>query len=169
MFSRASYFMFLPLITRKINSFSRLRPFEKAWLLPAWFLLGLCRLLVLLIPFRLISAHLGAPYGTVAWVPVLDAREEVMAHAISRIIQSAARNTPWKSNCFPQAIAARVLLGLYGVPYTLFFGVSHDASGAELNAHAWVTAGRVRVSGGGSFGQFTVLACFASHRIDFFG
>ncbi|MBD9362431.1 lasso peptide biosynthesis B2 protein [Methylomonas fluvii] len=156
--------MLLLIITRKIRSFARLSRFEKAWLLPAWFLLGLSRLLILLVPFRLLVLGFGTPYGSNAWVPLLGAREEAMALAISRIVLSAARNTPWKSNCFPQALAARMLLGFYGVPYVLFFGVTRDIAETKMKAHAWVAAGRIRVTGGESFSRFAVVGCFVSSR-----
>lgn len=167
--STSFFIMLLPLIIRKLRSFGRLSRFEKVWLLPAWLLLGIARLLILLVPFRLLAARLGEPGGAVAWVPVLGAREELMAVAIARIVQSAARNTPWKSNCLPQALVARTLLAYYDVPYALFFGVTHNAPGTMLNAHAWVTAGRVRVTGGSGFGRFTVIGCFVSERVDFIG
>lgn len=121
--------------------------------------------MILLVPFRRLALGLGESSGSTAWVPLLDAREEAMAVAISRIMQSAARNTPWNSNCFPQAVVARMLLGFYGVPYVLFFGVTRDAAGAKIMAHAWVAAGRIRVTGGEGFSRFTVVGCFVSSRL----
>ncbi len=79
---------------------------------------------------------------------------------IGRAVRLAARYTPWDSNCFAQAVAARALLGLYGVPYALFFGVKRAPQAAALDAHAWVAAGRVPVTGGAGFGEFTVVGCF---------
>ncbi|CAD6875583.1 hypothetical protein [Methylomonas fluvii] len=62
-----------------------------------------------------------------------------------------------------------MLLGFYGVPYAVFFGVSRDTVGAKITAHAWVAAGRGRVTGGGSFGRFTVVGCFVSKRLSHSG
>lgn len=79
---------------------------------------------------------------------------------IGRLIAMTSRYTPWDSNCFPQAVVARLLLGLYGIPYALYFGLRRDAESGELKAHAWVIAGKVAVTGGHSFNGFTVVGCY---------
>lgn len=145
-------------VFRKFAAFWHLPRFEKCWFIPVLALLGLGRLMVLCVAFRQIAPRLGAHAGLTPWTPLLNAKNEQRARHIRRIIEIAARYTPWTSNCFPQAIAARILLGLYGIPYVLFFGLHQDQG--ELKAHAWVVAGKVRVSGGNSFGTFTVVGCF---------
>jgi hypothetical protein len=149
-------------LIRKARSFAHRPWFEKAWFLPVWLLLGASRFIILAVPFRRLAFWLGEHEGIAPWVPLVNARAEARALSISRVVQMTARHTPWKSNCFPQAITARVLLGLYGVPYSLFFGVNRNAEDVTLAAHAWVAAGRVRVTGGMSFNQFTVVSCFVS-------
>lgn len=91
---------------------------------------------------------------------MVGSAQEVRARQIGQTVRLAARYTPWDSNCFPQAVAARLLLGLYGVPYAIYFGLMRDPDSPDMKAHAWVAAGRVRVTGGRSFGQFTVVGIF---------
>lgn len=86
---------------------------------------------------------------------LLDPAQEARALQIGRLVRMTAVYTPWDSNCFPQAVVARLLLGLYGIPYVLNFGLMRDPAGGEMKAHAWVTAGA-------SFGQFTTVGCFVS-------
>lgn len=152
----------LALILRKLRSLLRLAPFELAWLFPVWVVLGLSRLVILLFSFKRMAPWLGVPNGATPWVPLLDDLAQSRANHIRRVVQLVARYTPWESNCFPQAVTARVLLGIYGIPYVLFFGLARDTAGKEqaMKAHAWVAAGKVRVTGGASFGQFAVVACF---------
>lgn len=149
-------------LVRKARSFVRRSWFEKIWLLPAWILLGISRFLILTIHFRRMVPWLGIQASICPWVPLIDPVAEARALSIARVVQMASAYTPWVSNCFPQAVTARILLGLYGVPYCLFFGVSRDPADSGMKAHAWVAAGRVRVTGGASFTQFTVVGCFAS-------
>ncbi|AEG01981.1 hypothetical protein Metme_3620 [Methylomonas methanica MC09] len=52
--------MLLLLIIRRLQSFGRLGRFEKAWLLPAWLLPRMARLLILFVPFRITG---GAGFG----------------------------------------------------------------------------------------------------------
>jgi hypothetical protein len=103
--------------------------------------------------------------GAAAWVPITGSCDEIRALSIARTVQMAARHTPWTSNCFSQAVTARVLLGLYGVSYSFFFGIDNDTESASFKAHAWVYSGRVQVTGGESFGLFTVVGCFVTPHL----
>lgn len=148
----------------KVRAFQRLSRFEQAWLAPVFILLGLSRALILCLSFRRLAPRLGVHAGTNAWTPLLDGRQEQRARQIGRVVRLAARHTPWRSNCFPQAVAARIVLGAHRIPYVLFLGVAREGGG--LQAHAWVAAGRVRVSGGFGFDRFTVVACFVAPGLE---
>ena len=156
----------LSILIRKAQNFARRPWFEKAWFFPVWILLGASRLLILLIPFRRLAPRLGVHTGVAPWVPLVAPHCEARAMSIARVVQMAASHTPWNSNCFPQAVTARVLLGIYDVPYSLFFGINRDTADAMLSAHAWVAAGRVRVTGGASFDHFTVVGCFVAPGLE---
>ncbi len=151
----------MPGIFRKFRNFFGRPSFEKLWLFPVWLLLGLSRLLILSLPFRMLAPLLGIRAGIAPFVPLVDPEAEARALSIGRVVQLAARFTPWVSNCFPQAFTARILLGLYGIPYALFFGLE-SGSASGLSAHAWVACGKIRVTGGQSFGRFAVVGCFSS-------
>lgn len=142
----------------RARNFLRRSAFEKIWFLPTWLLLGISRFAIKIIPFRHLAPGFGRHSGITVWMPILSPLDEARALCIARVVQMAARYTPWESNCFPQAITARILLGLYGIPYGFFFGFT---AGTPM-AHAWVAAGRIRVTGGESFSQFTVVSCFIS-------
>jgi len=66
--------------------------------------------------------------------------------------------------CLAQAIAARVLLGLNGLPYALYLGVDKRGH-SGMAAHAWVCTGPVAVTGGHGFGEFTVVGTFVSPKV----
>lgn len=151
-------------LMRRVRGFARLARFEQLHFVAAWVLLGLARLAIVAVSFRRLAPCLGASCGTGAWIPVLDTAAERRAGRIGRAVRLAARHTPWESNCFPQAVTARLLLGMHGIPYALYFGLARDAArpGTQLKAHAWVAAGRVCVTGGRSFGEYAVVGCFAA-------
>lgn len=141
--------------------------FVRGWLFPSWGLLGIARLLIKTIPFRRLAPCMGHACGTGVWIPLISIQQERRARLIGRTIRLAARHTPWKSNCFPQALAAHALLGLYRIPHTLCLGLKHDQSRTGMEAHAWVAAGRVHVTGGRGFGVFTLVGAFSSLSPDF--
>ena len=150
----------LQTLKRKWLSFWNLPLFIKAWFLPVWLLLGMSKVLILTFEFRRIAPFFGRSAGVTSWLPLITNNQASRALSIGRLIKLSARYTPWDSNCFPQAIAARLLLGLYRIPYALYFGLMRETSTQKIKAHAWVSAGKVNVTGGNSFRQFTVVHCF---------
>lgn len=147
-------------VARKAMAFAQRPGFEQAWFVPVWLLLGTSRLLILFVPFRRLAPRLGQQAGIAPWVPLVGERREARAISIARVVALAARHTPWEANCFSQALAARILLGIYGVRYCLFFGIERGSAGTTMTAHAWIASGRVAVTGGASFDRFAVVACF---------
>lgn len=152
----------LQAISRKFRTLLALPGFCLVWLVPVWLLLGVSRLLIKIVSFRRLAPYLGVLSGAAPWVPLLQTHQQSRARDIGRVVRLAARYTPWESNCFPQAVVARLLLGWYGIPYALYFGLLNDRGAAPLSAHAWVAAGPVQVTGGSAFHQFTVVGVFAS-------
>lgn len=153
-------------LKRKLVTASRLPALFYLWLIPAWFLLGFSRLVIVTVTFRRFAHWLGMHDGLAPRTPLATTRQEEQARAIGRAIKMASKVTPWTSNCFPQAITARLILGLYDIPYALYFGLQRSAQDHEagaLKAHAWVVSGRVNVTGGRSFERYTSVGCFVSH------
>ncbi len=124
-------------------------------------MLGLARMTVLLIPFRDIASRLGRSEGTAVVIPLVTPEQRRRALLIGRTIRLGAKYAPWNANCFAQAIVARIMLGIYALPYTIFFGLSRETGkGGNLNAHAWTASGPVAVTGGYGFDRFTVVGAF---------
>jgi hypothetical protein len=161
----------------RLRSFHTWTAREKAGFPLVWLLLGFVRLIILLVPFRHWVRCLGNQFGTVPVVPLLTSRGEAIAISIGKVVRAAAAVTPWNSDCLPQAVTARILLGFASIPCSLFFGVARDeAARGPLTgtsgdterasfAHAWVSAGRIHVTGGESFSRFAVLSCFGPKKL----
>lgn len=149
----------MPARLQKLRHFMARPRFQRLWFLPTWLLLGGARLLIQMLPMRYLVSSLGYSSGTAAVLPLIDSAQTQRAIAIGHTVQVAARYTPWESNCFPQALTARFLLGLYRIPTSVFFGVRRSP---DFAAHAWVAAGRVCVVGGYSFNEFNVVNCLVS-------
>lgn len=150
-------------LMRRVAGFVRLGAAERIWFVLSWLLLGLARAAVLAVAFKRLAPWLGEaapPQRPPALAPDVEGR----AIRIGRMLRLAARHTPWASNCFAQALAARWLLGLARIPRSVCFGVRRDGAGAPLQAHAWVAAGSVAVCGGDGFAHFTTVGCFVSPR-----
>jgi len=136
------------------------------------FLVALALMLAAAIRLRLaptgsLLRAMGQSVGAVACAPLVDARGEARARLVRRSIRRAARVSPLRSDCLPQALAAATLCRWLMVPVALHLGVRRETKGQALRpleAHAWVTAGPVAVTGGDGFESFVAVACFLSHR-----
>ncbi len=122
------------------------------------------RLALIFIPFPRLARHIGT------FVPPSDPRAAQAAAAVAQdqarlaedigwAVTRAARYVPFKAVCLPQAMAARVMLKRRGVKSVMHFGA---AKGTEkpLDAHAWLDAAGVEVTGYPVAKNFAEIACF---------
>ena len=154
----------LDMLWQKISTIRRLGPGFCLVLFSAWVCLAFCSLIIFVAPFRYVSKLLGIHDGLAPRVPVCSLQQESRARTIGSAIRLAARYSLWRSDCFPQALAARFFLGWNRVPYAIFMGVRRCSQQDELQAHAWVVSGRVRVTGGAGFSTYTSVGCFVSRN-----
>lgn len=114
--------------------------------------LALARVWLLVLPFRKLAARLGTGQGSIEADPELLRR-------VGRAVSAAAAHVPWRSDCFPQSIAANRLLKGLGYGSTIHLGVSR-AGGDGLEGHAWVTCGPVVVTGGADLARYAEIHRF---------
>ena len=77
----------------------------------------------------------------------LDREQTAVVDRVAFVIPRVAVRLPWRADCLVQAIAARSWLSRQGIATTLTLGVPRDKP-ANFEAHAWLTAGDVVVTGG---------------------
>ena len=137
--------------TNKWRRFLQLDGADKWLLLRATAWLAIARVMLVVMPFRHLSARLSAETNSTQTEP-----DQELLQRIAFAISSAANNVPWRSDCFPQTIAARMLLKCFGYASTIHFGV--DRVGEDgLEAHAWLTCGGTVVVGGEDLNRYTEM------------
>jgi hypothetical protein len=151
-------------IRRRLRRFGQIDNRRRALLAEAVACLLAARLALIFIPFPRLARRLGAfvspaeartcQAGT-ATAPV----QTQLARDIGWAVTRAARYVPFKAVCLPQAMAARVMLERRGVKSVMHFGA---AKGTEkpFDAHAWLDAVGVEVTGYPVAHGFTEIACF---------
>lgn len=133
----------------KLIRFGRLSP-EDRWLyLRAAFWIGMARIWLAALPFQRLASRLNRETGSTRADPELLRR-------IGSAVSAAGANVPWRSDCFPQAIAAHQLLKGHGYASTIHLGVDRGSED-ELLGHAWVTCGEVCVTGGETRDRFVEI------------
>lgn len=125
----------------------------------ALLLIGIGTATVTLLPMGLWRRVLGRPVGAVACTPVLSAPQIDKARVLRDAIARAASIAPYRSDCLPQAFAGAVLCKLYRIPSAVHFGTKPGET-SGLVAHAWLAAGPLAVTGGHSWDEYAVVACF---------
>jgi hypothetical protein len=154
----------LRLIRCLLRRFGQVDHRQRALLAEAVLCLLTARLALILIPFPRLARGLGAfvppsdPRVAQARARTAPARAR-LAEDIGWAVTRAARYVPFKAVCLPQAMAARVMLERRGVRSVMHFGA---AKGTEkpLDAHAWLDAAGVEVTGYPVAQNFAEIACF---------
>ena len=149
----------------KSSRFFSLRWKSQLLAIAVFFILGFNRLCVLIIPFRYLSKSYGQPCANHCFSLLISPQKTAKARQIGKIVRMMANNTPWQSQCLVQAMTAKTVLQAFDIPYVLFFGLANNndnEKGNTLQAHAWLTARQVPVTGGYSWNSFSVIATFSS-------
>jgi hypothetical protein len=135
---------------RKIDRFFRLQRAEKELLLWAYLLLWFLRIVLWLLPFKVIRAQIER--GLIDRKISADKRHTVATIIWS--IRAMSRYVP-QATCLTQALAGKVLLAAFGYEACVRIGVGKDHDG-KFQAHAWLEECD-RIILGGSEEEYTPL------------
>ena len=97
--------------------------YEYLFFAEAWLLLALARLILLLIPFKKILPLLGKQISNNE-VGIIE-NTNSLQH-ISIAIARASRYSFWRTKCFEQALAAKLMLRIRKRISTIYFGVKKN-------------------------------------------
>ena len=137
--------------TNKWRRFMQLDGADKWLLLRATGWLAIARIMLVAMSFERLSARLSATSNSTQIVP-----EQELLERIGFAVSAAANNVPWRSDCFPQTIAAHMLLKRFGYASTIHIGVER-AGEDVLNGHAWLTCGETVVTGSAELDRYAEM------------
>jgi hypothetical protein len=137
--------------TGKWRRFMQLDGADRWLLLRAIGWLATARIMLVAMSFERLSARLSVTSDSSLTEPDPD-----LLQRIGFAVAAAANNVPWRSDCFPQTIAARMLLKRFGYASTIHFGVER-AGEDVLNGHAWLTCGETVVTGGTDLDRYVEI------------
>jgi Transglutaminase-like superfamily len=150
-------------LIRRLRRFAQVDNHHRALLIEASGWLLLVRLALIFIPFPRLARYLGT------FVPPTDARTSQsatgshndirVAEEVGWAVTRAARHLPLEAVCLPQAMAARIMLKRRGVNSVLHFG-ARMGQDRPIDAHAWLDAAGVQVTGYPVEKTLAEIACF---------
>ncbi|HEY6138361.1 MAG TPA: lasso peptide biosynthesis B2 protein [Thermoanaerobaculia bacterium] len=117
--------------------------------LEAFVHLAIARLMVLLLPFRVLPRLLGSS-------PHSHPPDPNPLIPIKRALLAAARRAPWRCQCLEQSIAGKMMLRLRGIPATLYLGV--EKRDDTIHAHAWLRCGDTFIAGGDGSTRYSIVS-----------
>ena len=152
------------LIPRPLRRFSQVDGFRRLLVMEAVLCLLAARLALLFIPFPRLARSLGT------FVPPSDPRavraeadaatpEAWLAREVSWAVTRSARWVPFRAVCLPQAMVAQLMLRRRGVASIMRFGAGRGIE-KPLEAHAWLDAAGVEVTGYPVPPAFAEIGCF---------
>ena len=152
----------LRLIRRLLTRFRQIGPRRRVLIAEAVVCLLVARLAVVMLPFPKLARRLGRfvpPDEARRLGAGATAREAQAAAEVGWAVTRAARYVPFKAVCLPQAMAAQGMLRRRGIASVMHFGAS-KGDVKPLDAHAWLDAAGVEVTGYPIAKGFAEIACF---------
>ena len=151
-------------IRRPLGRFVQIDGRRRALVVEAVLWLTLARLALIFIPFPRLAKHLGAFVSPADARALHDAvstgpRCAAVATEVGWAVTRAARYVPLKAVCLPQAMAARIMLNRRGIASVMHFGAAKGDEKA-FDAHAWLDAAGIEVTGYPVAKGFAEIGCF---------
>lgn len=147
----------------KLRAFWQLTSQQKKLFCASFLLCGLARAAICLFKYRRLAPYYGHFYRMTTASTLISLEQRQLAWKIRRAIELAAKYTPWKSSCLTQAMVAKFWCQYYGIPYMLFIGFAkHSDKPLGEEAHAWLTAGPIAVTGGHSLNSHQVIYSYSN-------
>jgi len=123
------------------NRFFSLLEFAEALLISA-----VVRLVVRFFSPSIRLYWMGKPVDLQTTLPEPNAAQELILRSVKIAIIRCTRYAPWNTECYTQALTARIMLRRRQVPLLLFIGFKKE-EGQLLQGHAWTTCGTYILTG----------------------
>jgi len=152
----------LRLIRRLLRRFGEVGQRRRALVAEAVLCLLAARVALVFVPFPKLARRLGRfvpPEQAQRLGVIATAHAAQAATDIGWAVTRAARHVPFKAVCLPQAMAAQAMLRRRGVSSIMHFGAAKGED-KPLDAHAWLDAAGVEVTGYPVAPKFAEIACF---------
>lgn len=143
------------MLIKKLKTFLELNITQLLFLPLVWILLGITRVIILLVPFKIIFRIFLKPRHKVYYPHKIS-----LAISIGKSVAIMAKYTPWESKCLAQGLVTRFLFRIFSIPSIFYIGVNYDKENKFIS-HAWVNLNDITVVGGAdSFNSFRIIQQF---------
>ena len=141
-----------------IRKFKTLIGFEKPMvILEAYFFMIISKLALSFLSFSRIANMMGEVMGESSKECNNEKKE---LKIISDAIKISDRNIPMKTECYVQALTARLMINRRNQESTIYIGVMKNQDG-ETKGHAWLRSGQFIVTGKNRHEDYQIIATYS--------
>jgi len=151
----------LYILIRKTKTLMGLKREYKMLLLEAFFLSGIVRVAILVVPFKKLKNFMGV-YNCESRFEIEDEQNMVVSK-VGWAMKKVVKYTPWQSKCLVKALVVQQMLKRRKIYSTIYLGAGNDEKNNTI-AHAWLRCGRRIVTGGEVIKKFKQVAKFCNEK-----
>jgi len=108
-------------------------------------------------PFDETAKRLNQPLRTTPHA----SEQERLVRLVRGALAAIRRRIPWEPTCLVRAVAVHQVLARRGISSDLILSVT-PASGKKIDAHAWLEAGGMVITGGGEKARYAPIYRFSN-------
>jgi hypothetical protein len=142
----------------KLRSFRNAGGEVKILFIRAFFLSAAVRFTMVFLPFKKILAWKGVPGVDSPAEP--DPGSLEYRRSLQAALQICAKYTPWKNECYTQALTGKILLSRKGLPGTIYVGFRKNDAGV-FEGHAWLRSCDRIICGGAQSEHYTIHSFYS--------
>jgi len=135
---------------------------EYSQFVEAWIFLAVSRIVLLFVPFKKIVPILGKQVSLQETEQniIQSDLQWVQLHQLAIAIARGCHYSFWRTLCFEQAIAAKLMLRRRGFKSIIYFGIYKNPVTQNIEAHAWVNVNGFIITGGRNLNLYSVVSSF---------
>jgi hypothetical protein len=143
---------------RKIKTFAEAPAAFKWIFVKAWFLSAFVKITLVFLPFNRVMKWKGRPGVETATAP--DPGTDQYRRWVQSAMRLVALYTPWRSECYTQALTAKIILQQRGLPATIYIGFRKGSAGS-YEGHAWLRSYDRIITGNQEIDTYQLHTCYS--------
>jgi hypothetical protein len=144
---------------KKADSFIKMPAIRKRLFIEAVYTSAFVKFSLLFMPFSKISAWLGNRNPDVTDTEISSDKQVYLTEA-QKALKLCDKYTPWPTECYTQALTAKILLKRRSINSVLYIGFKKGQNN-NFEGHAWLVSQEYVITGHCDFTQFQVHSFFS--------
>lgn len=145
-------------LDKKIKSFASIHKEVKLLFFKAYLLSAVVKLGLIFFPFKVVLNWQGKINAETP--DTTDDLSFLFRKNLKSAIALCDKYTIWKTECYTQALTAKILLNRNNIPGTIYIGFKKDENG-KYEGHAWLRSYDLIITGGAKMDNYIVHSFYS--------